>query len=83
MLKTLEHCSPRGSKVNAMATMERINSILDGEQQRQFNRFIQNLAVNEERNKRSTMLAWKTVDPRRKRNVLIAASRTGLFNGLA
>tara|TARA_R110000850_G_C9935176_1_gene462424 strand:+ start:119 stop:1021 length:903 start_codon:yes stop_codon:yes gene_type:complete len=82
MFKVLEHCSPKGSRVNAMHSMDRINSILDGAQQRQFNRFIEGLAVHRDRS-RSTMLAWQPVDPRRKRSVLIAASRTNHFSGLA
>ncbi|MBA6421744.1 LysM domain-containing protein [Pseudomonas sp. 5Ae-yellow] len=84
MLKLLEHCSPRGETVNGMESLDRLNRLVDGSQQQEFNRFIESLAVNHGSTPRpSGILAWTPSDPVRKRGVLMAARSSGLFNGLA
>ncbi len=82
MIEVLEHCSPNGQKVSSMASLERINSILDGTQQRSFNRFIQRLAVNQPPSS-GAMLAWQPVSPQLKRDVLLAARNSGRYSHLA
>lgn len=84
MLKLLEHCSPKGETVNGMESLDRLNRLVDGSQQQEFNRFIESLAVNQSSAQRpSGILAWTPSDPVRKRAVLMAARSSGLFNGLA
>ncbi|MNN11225.1 hypothetical protein D3C81_1241750 [compost metagenome] len=45
-IEVLEHCSVDGKKVNAMKSLERINALLNGHEQNQFNRFIDSLVIN-------------------------------------
>ena len=80
-IKTLEHCSPHGGKVNAMESLERINALLDGYEQNQFNYFIEGLAMHQA-SARSTQLAWKTSQPWYKEKTLLAARGSGRFDGL-
>jgi hypothetical protein len=83
-IEVLEHCSKSGSKTKAMDSLNRINALLDGGEQREFNRFIGSLAINSDSSMRSEgMLAWTPGLPWRKENVLIAAKRSSLFDGLA
>lgn len=83
-IEALEHCSKKGSKVNALTSLNRLNSILDGAEQQQFNRFIKTLAVN---TSSSTIdyatLAWNPSLPWRKERTLLAARRSINFEGLA
>ncbi|MGN8125895.1 LysM peptidoglycan-binding domain-containing protein [Pseudomonas sp. 22082] len=83
-VEALEHCSKNGEKVNSMDSLNRINSILDGTEQQQFNRFIKTLAVNINS---STIeygtLAWSPSPPWRKERTLLAARRSNSFVGLA
>lgn len=83
-IEALEHCSKNGEKVNSMNSLNRINSILDGAEQQQFNRFIKTLAVNINS---STIeygsLAWSPSPPWRKERTLLAARRSNSFVGLA
>jgi len=83
-VEALEHCSKNGEKVNSMDSLNRINSILDGAEQQQFNRFIKTLAVNINS---STIeygsLAWSPSPPWRKERTLLAARRSNSFVGLA
>jgi len=81
-IKTLEHCSPHGEKVNAMDSLERINSLLDSFEQKQFNKFIDNLALHQTA-ENSTLLAWQTSRPWYKEEVLMAARKSDRFDGLA
>lgn len=81
--EVLEHCSKSGSKVKAMDSLDRINAMLDGSEQREFNRFIGTLAINGESSVQSEgMLAWTPGLPWRKEGVLVAARRSNLFYGL-
>lgn len=81
-IEVLEHCSPKAEKVNAMGSLERINSLLDGHEQNQFNRFIDSLVINQSA-EASTRLAWNTSNAWRKEKVLLAARNSGRFDGLA
>ncbi|MNJ63693.1 hypothetical protein D3C77_596110 [compost metagenome] len=81
-IEVLEHCSAKAEKVNAMASLERINSILDGYEQNEFNRFIENLAAKQ-LTEPSTRAAWKPSNAWRKKKVLLAARNSGRFDGLA
>lgn len=83
-IEVLEHCSEKGTKVKAMESLNRINALLDGNEQREFNKFIGTLAINDESTLRSdSMLAWTPGLPWRKESVLVAARRSNLFDGLA
>ncbi|WP_442107758.1 LysM peptidoglycan-binding domain-containing protein [Pseudomonas sp. NUPR-001] len=81
-IEVLEHCSPSAQKVNAMVSLERINAILDGYEQNQFNRFVEHLAINQ-RVESSTRVAWTPSNAWRKEKVLLTARNSGLFDGLA
>lgn len=81
-IEVLEHCSPKAEKVNAMDSLERINTLLDGYEQNQFNRFIENLAINNF-TEISTRVAWSPSNAWRKEKVLLAARSSGRFKGLA
>jgi len=83
-IEVLEHCSKNGEQVNAMDSLHRINSLLSGQEQREFNKFIETLAVNNAASRRPIgMLAWSPNPLRYKEDVLIAAQRSKLFDGLA
>ncbi|MEH6567223.1 MAG: LysM domain-containing protein [Halopseudomonas sp.] len=82
LLELLEHCSSHSEKVNAMDSLDRLNRILDGQQQRQFNRFIEGLAVAASE-LGEARLAWQPVSAQSKRPVMLAARRSGYFDGLA
>ncbi|WDH35667.1 LysM peptidoglycan-binding domain-containing protein [Pseudomonas chlororaphis] len=83
-IEVLEHCSKDGSKVNAMESLDRLNSLLDGAEQLQFNRFIGTLAININTTvPEFGMLAWSPSLPWRKEKTLIAAKRSNHFDGLA
>ncbi|MDH0098427.1 hypothetical protein N7333_17760 [Pseudomonas sp. GD04158] len=90
-IEALEHCSPNGAKVNAMESLNRLNRLLD--RQQEFNRFIEQLAVRGLPDavdavdavdaSSSVVLAWTPTEAWRKRDVLIAARSSGQFDGLA
>jgi hypothetical protein len=86
-IEALEHCSSNGAKVNAMESLNRLNRLLDGRQQQEFNQFIERLAVRGLPGSMdaspTVMLAWTPTDAWRKRDVLIAARSSGQFGGLA
>jgi murein DD-endopeptidase MepM/ murein hydrolase activator NlpD len=86
-IEAMEHCSPNGAKVNAMESLNRLNRLLDGRQQQEFNQFIEQLAVRglpgSMDSSPTVMLAWTPTDAWRKRDVLIAARSSGQFDGLA
>ncbi|WP_256581598.1 MULTISPECIES: LysM domain-containing protein [unclassified Pseudomonas] len=83
-IEVLEHCSKNGSKVNAIHSLDRLNALLDGSEQREFNRFIGSLAISTNSSAQPKgMLAWTPGLPWRKENVLVAARRSNLFDGLA
>jgi hypothetical protein len=81
-IEVLEHCSLDSTKVNAMESLERINSLLNGREQDQFNRFIDSLAINQTSDS-PVRLAWSPSNAWRKENVLVAAQNSGRFAGLA
>lgn len=84
-IEVLEHCSPKAGKVNAMESLERINALLDGYEQGQFNRFVDGLVINQttKSSTSSTRMAWSPSNAWRKERVLIAARNSGKFDGLA
>ncbi|MNY82430.1 hypothetical protein D3C86_2245170 [compost metagenome] len=65
-----------------MESLERINSLLNGREQDQFNRFIDSLAINQTSDS-PVRLAWSPSNAWRKENVLVAAQNSGRFAGLA
>ncbi|VVP61805.1 hypothetical protein PS870_06446 [Pseudomonas fluorescens] len=81
-IEVLEHCSPKAKKVNAMGSLERINALLNGHEQQQFNRFIDSLAINQTFDS-PTRMAWNPSNAWRKESVLMAAQNSGRFDGLA
>ncbi|WP_285410869.1 LysM domain-containing protein [Pseudomonas sp. FR229a] len=82
--EVLEHCSKDGSKVNAMDSLNRLNSLLDGAEQQQFNRFIGTLAVNiDSATQAYGTIAWMPGLAWRKERTLMAARRSNHFDGLA
>ena len=81
-IEVLEHCSLDGTKVKAMASLERINALPIGHEQDQFNRFIDNLAINQTSDS-TFRLAWTPSNAWRKEKVLMAAQYSGRFDGLA
>ena len=80
-LEVLEHCSRDATKVNAMQSLERINALLDGYEQNEFNRFIDNLVMNQTFDN-ATRIAWTPSNAWRKEKILVAAQRSGRFEGL-
>ncbi|WP_083453385.1 type VI secretion system Vgr family protein [Desulfatitalea tepidiphila] len=82
-VKVLEHMSPKAEKVNAAGSLNRLNSILDGRQQDQFNQFIHNLPESSLKAENKKTIAWATRNPNLKREILIAAKTSGLFDGVA
>jgi len=67
-----------------MKSLNRLNSLLDGKEQQQFNRFIGTLAVNiDSKAQEYGMLAWSPGQPWRKEKTLIAARRSSHFDNLA
>ncbi|MNJ35813.1 hypothetical protein D3C77_305730 [compost metagenome] len=81
-IEVLEHCSLDAQKVNAMQSLERINALLDGYEQNQFNRFIDSLVINQSPSN-SNRAPWDPSNAWRKEKVLLAAQRSGRFDGLA
>ena len=82
--EVLEHCSKDGSKVNAIDSLNRLNSLLDGVEQQQLNRFIGTLAVNiDSTTPAYEKIAWMPGIAWRKERTLIAARRSNHFEGLA
>lgn len=80
-IEVLEHCSRDATKVNAMQSLERINALLDGYEQNEFNRFIDNLVMNQTFDS-ATRIAWTPSNAWRKEKILVAAQRSGRFEGL-
>jgi hypothetical protein len=82
-IQVLEHCSSDGKKVDALKSLNRINALLDGSEQLQFNQFIKSLAINNDAPNSTTMIAWSPDLSWRKEKTLIAARKSRLFDGLA
>lgn len=72
-IEILEHMSPDGSKVVAMTSLERLHAILDGQQQREFIRFVHNLQADHER--RQSLIAWTPRSPRYQAEIMLAAQQ--------
>ena len=83
LIEILEHMSPKAEKVNAAGSLNRLNSILDGHQQDQFNQFIHNLPESTRKKKNIKTIAWTIKDPNLKREILIAARASKIFDGIA
>ena len=82
-IEVLEHCSKNGSKVNSMNSLNRLNMLLDGTEQQQFNSFIKTLAVNTDTSALDYgTLAWSPGPSWRKESTLLAAKRSDHFEGL-
>lgn len=82
-IEVLEHCSKYGSKVNSMNSLNRLNMLLDGAEQQQFNSFIKTLAVNTDTSALDYgTLAWSPGPSWRKESTLLAAKRSDHFEGL-
>lgn len=77
----LEHCSVDEKKVNAMKSLERINALLNGHEQNQFNRFIDSLVINQP-SRNSNRVAWNPSNVWHKEKVFLAAQRSGKSDGL-
>ncbi|NMY76947.1 hypothetical protein [Pseudomonas sp. WS 5071] len=65
-----------------MQSLERINALLDGYEQNEFNRFIDKLAMNQTSDN-AARIAWTPSNAWRKEEILVAAQRSGRFEGLA
>lgn len=80
MIETLEHMSRDGSKVEAIESLNRINSFLLNKQQDDFNRFLDGLALQGEPSVLPTQYAWNVNDSLtyqdEKLRLLAAASRS-------
>lgn len=80
MIETLEHMSRDGSKVEAIESLNRINSFLLDKQQDDFNRFLDGLALQGEPSALPTQYAWNVNDSLtyqdEKLRLLAAASRS-------
>ncbi|GAA6133148.1 LysM peptidoglycan-binding domain-containing protein [Halopseudomonas sabulinigri] len=84
MIKLLECCSPKGENVNAMDSLNRLNRLLDAREQGEFNRFMRTLSVAQGAHSAASVgLAWTPSAPLNKRETLLAAQRSGQFDGLA
>nr|WP_319528323.1 LysM domain-containing protein [Pseudomonas laurentiana] len=81
-IEVLEHCDLKAQKVNAMESLARINSLLDGSEQNLFNRFIDGLAVNPKAERSEKRVAWMPSAFSAKQDILLAAQRSGKFTGL-
>jgi len=67
-----------------MYSLDRLNRLVDGEPQREFNRFIGALAMSGgETALPAGTLAWTPTNPMAKRALLLAARTSGRFDGLA
>ena len=62
-IKVLERTSPTGKKVNAMNSLNRLNKILDAQQQDEFNSFIHSLLNKSQIVSTCQIEAWTTKDP--------------------
>jgi len=62
MIETLEHMSVDGKKVNAMDSLNRINSFLIDKQQEDFNNFLDGLALYGKPSTPATRYAWSVND---------------------
>jgi hypothetical protein len=82
-IEVLEHMSPNAQKVDAIKSLNRLNSILDGCEQDEFNRFIHNLQDRFQNNSNKGVVAWTTKSPNLKKDILLAAQASGLFDGIA
>lgn len=81
-IEVLEHCSSTGRKVKAMGSLERIEALLNGDQQRSFNAFIESLVLDRATDT-SERQAWYPGYSGSKREILLAARRSGRFGDLA
>jgi hypothetical protein len=61
--------------------LERLNSVLDGRQQDQFNYFVEHLSVYQV-NHGSDRVAWKITSVASKEHILVAARNSGRFDGI-
>ena len=87
-IETLEHMSRDGSKVSAIDSLNKINSFLTSKQQNDFNKFMNQLALNNNHLNADAMLAWNPNDSINdslvtKRSVLLAARASSNFSGIA
>ncbi|MFV0456679.1 MAG: LysM peptidoglycan-binding domain-containing protein [Pseudomonas sp.] len=77
MIEILEHMSVDGSKVNAIASLERINSFLLDSQQADFNRHLDGLALQGHPSTPAMQYAWRVEDSvayQNKKETLLAAA---------
>ncbi|PLP94039.1 peptidoglycan-binding protein [Pseudomonas sp. FFUP_PS_473] len=81
-IEVLEHCDSKAQKVNAMESLARINTLLDGSEQNLFNRFIDGLAINPKSGRSEKRMAWMPSPFSTKQDILLAAQRSGKFTGL-
>lgn len=72
-IEILEHMSPDGRKILAMTSLERLHAILDGQQQREFIRFVHNLQADHEQ--RQSLIAWTPRSPRYHAEIRLAAQQ--------
>jgi hypothetical protein len=80
-IEVLEHASVTAEKVEVMGSLERINALLNEEQQISFNKFIDGLTTGRtEQSKR--LVAWRVYERGQKDAILAAASKNKLFSGL-
>lgn len=77
MIEILEHMSVDSTKVNAIASLERINSFLLDSQQADFNRHLDELALQGRPSTPATRYAWRVEDSvvyQNKKETLLAAT---------
>lgn len=81
---TLTPLVAKGEIVNAMDSLNRLNRLLDAREQGEFNRFMRTLSVAQgAHSPASVALPWTPSAPLNKRETLLAAQRSGQFDGLA
>lgn len=67
-----------------MRSLNRINALLDGHEQLQFNKFTKSLAANNDTAPEKTaLIALQPSETWRKEKTLLAAQRSGLFDRIA
>lgn len=85
MIETLEHMSVNGKKINAMDSLNRINSFLLDKQQDDFNDFLDGLALHGKPTVPAARYAWSVNDSKLyhqdKTLMLASASRRQAVGG--
>jgi len=66
-VEVLEHMSPNDIRIDAMKSLNRLNAILDGSEQDEFNKFIHNLQESHQGFSERGLAAWTTKSPYLKR----------------